>query len=97
MAALALWEVLALLRVRPAIVLPGPGDVITAFGNLFSTSAIWTDLLTSGRELLLGLVFATLVGLPVGMLIGWYRRLSWILSPFVSFLYATPRIALTPC
>ncbi|MGQ4513240.1 ABC transporter permease subunit [Streptomyces sp. DW26H14] len=95
-AALAVWEILALLRVRPAIVLPGPGDVITAFRNLFSTSAIWTDLLTSGRELLLGLVFAALVGLPVGLLIGWYRRLSWVLSPFVSFLYATPRIALTP-
>ncbi|WP_051839943.1 ABC transporter permease [Streptomyces sp. NRRL F-5126] len=94
--ALALWEVVALLRLRPAIVLPGPGDVITAFRNLFSTSAIWTDLLTSGRELLLGLVFATLVGLPIGMLIGWYRRLSYVLSPFVSFLYATPRIALTP-
>ncbi|MEW2544185.1 ABC transporter permease [Streptomyces sp. NPDC047002] len=94
--ALAVWEVLALLRVRPAIVLPGPGDVITAFENLFSTSAIWTDLLTSGRELLLGLVFAAVVGLPIGMLIGWYRKLSWILSPFVSFLYATPRIALTP-
>jgi ABC-type nitrate/sulfonate/bicarbonate transport system permease component len=94
--ALVLWEILALLRVRPAIVLPGPSDVITAFRNLFSTSAIWTDLLTSGRELLLGLVFATVVGLPIGMLIGWYRKLSWILSPFVTFLYATPRIALTP-
>lgn len=94
--ALILWEVVAALRLRPAIVLPGPLDVINAFRDLFSTSAIWTDLLTSGRELLLGLVFATLVGLPFGLLIGWYRKLSHILSPFVSFLYATPRIALTP-
>lgn len=95
-AALVIWEILALLRVRPAIVLPGPGDVITAFQHLFSTAQIWTDLLTSGRELLFGLLLATVVGLPLGMLIGWYRRLSYILSPFISFLYATPRIALTP-
>jgi NitT/TauT family transport system permease protein len=94
--ALAAWEVVALLRVKPKIVLPGPTDVISAFRTLFSTSAIWTDLATSGRELLLGLVFATVVGLPLGMLIGWYRKLSYVLSPFVSFLYATPRIALTP-
>jgi ABC-type nitrate/sulfonate/bicarbonate transport system permease component len=94
--AIALWEVIALLRVKPAIVLPGPSDVFDAFRTLFSTSEIWTDLATSGRELLLGLVFATVVGLPLGMLIGWYRKLSYILSPFVSFLYATPRIALTP-
>jgi ABC-type nitrate/sulfonate/bicarbonate transport system permease component len=95
-AALVLWEVIALLRVRPAIVLPGPIDVVNAFQNLFSTNAIWTDLLTSGKELLLGLVFATIVGLPVGMMIGWYRRLSYVLNPFITFLYATPRIALTP-
>lgn len=94
--ALALWELLAVLRVRPAIVLPGPGDVVTAFQNLFSTSQIWTDLATSGGELLSGLGLATVIGLPVGLVIGWYRRLSYILSPFVSFLYATPRIALTP-
>lgn len=94
--ALVLWEVIALLRVRPAIVLPGPGDVVKAFQNLFSTSEIWTDLGTSGKELLFGLALATVVGLPVGLVIGWYRRLSYILNPFVSFLYATPRIALTP-
>jgi NitT/TauT family transport system permease protein len=94
--ALVLWEVIAALRVRPAIVLPGPGDVVKAFQNLFSTSEIWTDLATSGRELLFGLALATLVGLPIGLVIGWYRRLSYILNPFVSFLYATPRIALTP-
>ncbi|GAB2965242.1 ABC transporter permease [Amycolatopsis acidiphila] len=96
LAAVVLWEVVAALRVRPAIVLPGPADVVKAFQQLFSTSEIWGDLATSGRELLFGLALATVVGLPVGLVIGWYRRLSYILNPFVSFLYATPRIALTP-
>lgn len=95
-AALAIWEILALLRVRPAIVLPGPADVVAAFQRLFSSAQIWTDLATSGRELLFGLVLASVVGLPLGLLIGWYERLSYIFNPFVSFLYATPRIALTP-
>jgi NitT/TauT family transport system permease protein len=95
-AALVLWEVVALLRLRPAIVLPGPGDVLTAFQNLFSSDEIWTDLGTSGSELLVGLLLAAVVGLPLGLLIGWYRRLSYVLNPFITFLYATPRIALTP-
>jgi ABC-type nitrate/sulfonate/bicarbonate transport system permease component len=94
--ALGLWQLVAWLRIKPAIVLPGPWDVVRAFRQLFSTSAIWTDLATSGRELLYGLVLATLVGLPLGLVIGWYRRLSYVLNPFVTFLYATPRIALTP-
>jgi NitT/TauT family transport system permease protein len=94
--ALGLWQLVAALRIKPAIVLPGPFDVVKAFGQLFATSAIWTDLLTSGQELLYGLLLATVVGLPLGLVIGWYRRLSYVLNPFVTFLYATPRIALTP-
>lgn len=94
--ALAAWQIVAMLRIQPAIILPGPTDVIAAFGRLFSGGAIWTDLATSGQELALGLFFATIVGLPLGLLIGWYKRLSYVLSPFISFLYATPRIAMTP-
>ena len=96
MSALALWQLVAALRIKPAIVLPGPFDVANAFGQLFSTDAIWADLGTSGKELVYGLVLATVVGLPLGLLVGWYTRLSYLLSPLITFLYATPRIALTP-
>jgi ABC-type nitrate/sulfonate/bicarbonate transport system permease component len=94
--AIAAWWIVAALRIKPAIILPGPLDVIDAFRQLFSTSDIWSDLGTSAMELVLGLGLAALVGLPVGLLIGWYRRVSYILNPFVTFIYATPRIALTP-
>lgn len=95
-AVLALWQIVAALRIEPAITLPGPTDVIVAFRQLFANPTIWADLATSGKELLYGLVLATLVGLPVGLLIGWYRKLSYATSPLITFLYATPRIALTP-
>lgn len=94
--ALVAWELVALARVKPALILPGPVDVVRAFRDLFSTSAIWADLRVSAEELLIGLLIATLVGLPIGLLIGWYRRVAYALNPFVNFLYATPRIALTP-
>jgi NitT/TauT family transport system permease protein len=93
---IGIWQLLATLRVKPAIVLPGPSDVIGAFQQLFSTSEIWTDLATSGKELLYGFLLATVIGLPVGLAVGWYRRLSYVVNPFVTFLYATPRIAITP-
>lgn len=93
---LVVWQVVAALRIKPAIVLPGPFDVVKAFGQLFSSDAIWADLGTSGKELVYGLVLATVVGLPLGLLVGWYTRLSYLLSPLITFLYATPRIALTP-
>jgi ABC-type nitrate/sulfonate/bicarbonate transport system permease component len=95
-AVLVLWQIVAALRIKPAIILPGPTDVIAAFRQLFASATIWADLATSGKELLYGLVLATLVGLPLGLLIGWYRNLSYATSPLINFLYATPRIALTP-
>lgn len=93
---IGIWELVALARVKPALILPGPVDVAHAFRDLFSTSAIWTDLGTSGEELMVGLGLATLIGLPLGLLVGWYQRVSYAVNPFVNFLYATPRIALTP-
>jgi NitT/TauT family transport system permease protein len=92
----ALWELVALLRIEPPILLPGPVDVAIAMRELFSSSTIWTDLAASGAELLYGLVLASVVGLVVGLLIGWYRRVGYLLDPFVNFLYAVPRIALSP-
>jgi len=93
---IAIWELVALAHLKPALILPGPVDVVRAFKDLFSTGAIWTDLGTSGTELVVGLGLAAVVGLPLGLLIGWYERISYALNPIINFLYATPRIALTP-
>ncbi|MER6975563.1 ABC transporter permease [Streptomyces carpinensis] len=94
--ALVVWEVAALLRLKPKLTLPGPFDVIDAFKSLFEAGDIWVDLWTSAQELLIGLGLAVVIGLPLGLLIGWYKRAAWALNPFINFLYATPRIALTP-
>lgn len=94
--ALVVWEIVALLRIKPKLILPGPFDVIDAFRTLIETGDIWTDMWTSAHELLFGLGLAALIGLPLGLLIGWYKRVAWALNPFINFLYATPRIALTP-
>ncbi|MFO1287277.1 MAG: ABC transporter permease [Rubrivivax sp.] len=35
-------------------------------------------------------------GVPLGIVIGWYRRLNLALNPLINGFYATPRIALYP-
>jgi ABC-type nitrate/sulfonate/bicarbonate transport system permease component len=94
--ALILWEVVALLRIKPKLIFPGPLDVLDAFKSLYQAGNLWADLGTSAQELLVGLGLAVAFGLPLGLLIGWYKRVAWTLNPFINFLYATPRIALTP-
>ena len=93
---LGIWELLAALRVQPKILLPGPVDVVHAFQEMFASPTIWTDLAASGRELLYGYLLAAGVGIVVGLLIGWYRRLGYMVDPLVNFMYAVPRVALTP-
>src|SRR5438445_12956258 len=50
----------------------------------------------SGQELMTGYLAAVVLGIVLGLLVGWYKRLRYALDPFITFLYATPRIVLLP-
>ena len=93
---LAIWQAVAAVRVVPELFLPGPIDIAAAFKSEFEDPGIWLDVATSGQELFAGYFLAVAVALPLGLLMGWYRRVSFALDPFVSFFYSMPRIALLP-
>ncbi|HEY0582104.1 MAG TPA: ABC transporter permease [Chloroflexota bacterium] len=93
---LSIWQAVTAARLVPELFLPGPTDIFAELGVLIREGKLWNDLLVSGHELVLGYGLAILVAIPVGILMGWYRGLSWALDPFVSFFYSTPRIALLP-
>src|SRR5438309_10433537 len=90
------WQLAAFRRVVPELFLPGPSDIAVAFGAYIAKGQIWNDLWVSGQELVLGFVLAIVVGLPLGIGMGWYRRFSLALDPFVTFFNAIPRVSLTP-
>ncbi len=93
---LLLWQGVASARVVPELFLPGPSDIWEAFRAYVREGSIWIDLSFSGRELFIGYGLAIAIGLPVGMLMGWYKRIRHAFDPFVTFFYSVPRIALTP-
>jgi ABC-type nitrate/sulfonate/bicarbonate transport system permease component len=93
---LIVWQAVASARLIPPLFLPGPLDIVDAFVVLFAQGQIWNDLRVSGEEVLIGFGLAVLMALPLGLLMGWYRRLNYALDPFVSFFYSTPRVALLP-
>jgi len=90
------WQLAAFRRLVPELFLPGPMDIANAFGAYIAKGQIWPDMWISGQELMYGFALSIVVGLPVGMLMGWYRRLNEALDPFVTFFYSIPRVALTP-
>ena len=93
---LIVWQAVAFARVLPPLFLPGPLDIVEAFRVLFSQGGIWNDIWVSTQEVVYGFALAVVVGLPLGLLMGWYRRFAYALEPFISFFYSAPRIALLP-
>lgn len=73
-----------------------PSRIITTAIEMFADGSIWTDLAVSGHEFIVGYGMAIVIGVPVGIFMGWYGRVNAVLDPFVTALYATPRIALLP-
>jgi NitT/TauT family transport system permease protein len=93
---LLIWQLVSVSGVVAAILLPAPTQVAAAFGTMFTSPGIGADLQASGLEFIAGFLLALVIGLPLGILIGWYRRLAYALEPLISFFYSTPRIALMP-
>jgi len=82
----------------------GIGAVFAALGagNLsgawtaIAKGSIWKDIWISLQELLWGYGLAIVIGIPFGLMLGWFRRLNYVFEPFISALYATPSVALLP-
>jgi ABC-type nitrate/sulfonate/bicarbonate transport system permease component len=90
------WQIVAFRRLVPELFLPGPADIAAAFAAYVAKGQIWPDMWISGQELMYGFFLSIAVGLPLGILMGWYKRLNQALDPFVTFFYSIPRVALTP-
>jgi len=73
-----------------------PSLIFKAGYEMFRSGEIYHDLYVSGVEFLGGYFLAAAVAIPLGILVGWYKRLSYVLDPFINAMNATPRVALLP-
>jgi NitT/TauT family transport system permease protein len=81
-AAFAWWAVSAAFwKGNPVLAAFGPAPSLGALGRLVFTGELWPHLLASLRRILLGLGVASLVGIPIGILVG-------VWDPFERFTHA---------
>ena len=80
-----------------AALLAPPTDVAEAvWRQVVTERTIYEALWSSLVALTLGFVLAVVVGIPVGVVMGRWRTLEYVLDPYVMFLYALPHVAFVP-
>jgi len=93
---LALWELVVSAGLVNPLFTSSPSRIVVAAIEMFADESFYAHLEVSATEFFSGFALAIVIGVPLGILMGWYSRVNAILEPFVSALYATPRIALLP-
>ncbi len=93
---LVLWETVVRLGLIRGSLLSSPSRIVETAIREFGSGTIWPHITTSLLEWVLGFVAAIAVGIPLGLLIGSFRRVDYLLDPWISALYATPTVALVP-
>ncbi len=96
LAVLLIWEGVARSGLVDPLFLSSPIQIVKAGIDLFEGGEIWTHIQVSGSEFLLGYALSVAIGIPLGLATGWYRRLSYLLGPFIDALNAVPRLTLMP-
>jgi ABC-type nitrate/sulfonate/bicarbonate transport system permease component len=94
--ALLLWQLLASTNIINAVLLPAPSTLLSAAVGLLGDGTLVRHIGASIERVLVGVLCAALVGLVMGVLLGWSERLSDYLKPLVEALRPIPPIAWTP-
>jgi NitT/TauT family transport system permease protein len=88
------WELVG--RQLSDVLLAPPSDVVVALFNLIITGELIRGIFISLKPLLIAFGLSIIIGVPIGILIGYYKRVAFFLEPLVNALYSTPLAALVP-
>lgn len=88
------WKILAL--ALGSSVLPSPEAAFRAFGREIKTVIFWGHFGSSAFRVGAAMALAWGVAFPLGILLGYFRRLDSLVTPLVFLTYPIPKIVLLP-
>ncbi|MSO65992.1 MAG: ABC transporter permease [Alphaproteobacteria bacterium] len=91
-----LWAASTELGWIAPIFLPSPAAVMAEAAKLLNTGELWVAVLASSRRVFFGFGLATIVAVPLGILMGVWWPAKAIVDPFVSLLRPLPSITWIP-
>ena len=97
---LGFWSFVSLSGIVPPQFLPSPFEVtsrfITLLSSPFAGATLPAHLAASFTRYLYGVVLAAVIGIPLGLLMGWFRLLDDIVTPIFDGLSFIAPIAWVP-
>lgn len=93
---LVLWELAARWNLVNAYYASRPSLVFKTGVEIFSEGNFSAHAYVSLIEFSVGFIMALVVGIPLGMIMGSFRKIRYLLDPPIIALYTTPRLALLP-
>ncbi len=90
------WQVGSDLHLIDPFFFSSPLAVLDAGVREVQVPRFWADARISALELAIGSAAAIALAVPLGIVIGWYRRVSYTFDPWLNFMNALPRVALVP-
>jgi ABC-type nitrate/sulfonate/bicarbonate transport system permease component len=92
----ALWQIGSMAGWIDPFFFSSPSDVFTAAVAEVQLPRFWEDVRYSLTEVTVGLFASVVLAVPLGLAIGWYRRVSFTFDPWLNFFNAIPRPAFIP-
>jgi NitT/TauT family transport system permease protein len=77
-------------------IFPAPLQVEKGMVELFHKNVLWQDIGNSLRRVAIGFGAATLLGIPLGLSLGWYPAINQVVNPVVQILRPISPIAWIP-
>ncbi|MCY6484746.1 ABC transporter permease [Clostridium aestuarii] len=90
---LILWQSSALIINKP--IFPTPFNIMKYTMKNFS-GEMALHLLYSLKRVVLGILFTLILGVPLAIIMGVYKKIDSVLLPIIYFNYPVPKIALLP-
>lgn len=92
----AVWEIVPRAGIVETAFLPPLSEVLQAWWGLLTSGELWTHTEASLLRSLAGFGIAIAAAIPLGLLIGWYKGLSELLTPLLELFRNTAALALLP-
>ena len=90
------WEIAARTGLVKDILVSSPSSIAIAFREEFQQGQIWTHMWASFKVFAVGFALASVLGILLGLVAGWYRRARLVAVPWLQVVYASPDLAFVP-